>query len=128
MGLRGSRSLFRLLAGWIAWWVVLVAWKLGPAIPVLLRVSGEGAKGSANVSFGDGGFSATISEGATVAWEGHVSFLMLVLLIGVPPLIIWGVWLRSGKRSSSAPLLGEGQADHVGRSSPERAGREQRRQ
>jgi hypothetical protein len=108
---RGSRSVFRLLAGWLGWWVILAAWKLGPAIPALLRVSQEGAKGSANVSFGDGGFSATISEGTTIAWEGHISFIKLVLLVGLPPLVLWVVWLRTGRRPDAPDLIGEGAAE-----------------
>ena len=126
MELRGPRSLVRLLASWIAWWLILVAWKLGPAIPALLRVSQEGAKGSANVSFGDGGFTATITEGTTTAWEGHISFIALVLLAGVPPLILWALWLR---RSGSAPveMIGEGSVEIDGRLREVRVSEERRR-
>src|SRR4029079_14658157 len=108
MALRGPRSLLGLITGWVAWWVILAAWKIGPAIPAISRVSREGAKGSANVQFGDGAFSATILEGGKVTWEGHISFLALVLLVAVPPLILWALWLRSQKRADAPILIGEG--------------------
>lgn len=106
-----KRSSSRLLATWIGWWVLLATWKLGPAIPALLRVSKEGAKGNASINFGDGGFSATIVEGGTTAWEGHISFIALVLLVGVPPLILWALWLRGKNRADSPELIGEGSAE-----------------
>ena len=120
MGIRGPRSLFRLLASWIGWWVVLAAWKLGPAIPAILRVSKEGAKGNANVSFNDGVFGAQITEGSTVTWEGHISFIMLVLLVCVPPLILWAFWLRGKARADSPELLEPGSADAAGVSPQDR--------
>jgi hypothetical protein len=127
MASRGSRSLFRLLAGWIGWWAILAALLIGPAIPAILRVSDEGVKGSVSVSFGDGAFSATVSEAGKVIWEGSVSFIMLVLLAGVPPLIIWGLWLRRRERPGSPDLIGEGALDAGGLPNVERAHEEQRR-
>jgi hypothetical protein len=120
---RGSRPLLRLLASWVAWWVLLAAWKLGPAVPAILRVSREGANGNANISFGDGGFSATISEGSAVTWQGHTSFLTLVLLVGIPPLILWALWLRAQKRVDAPELIGEGGAEPVGLEETERTKR-----
>jgi hypothetical protein len=123
MGLRGPRSLPGLLASWIGWWVVLAAWKLGPAVPALLRVSREGAKGSASFNFGDGGFSATITEGTTPAWEGHISVIGLVLLVAVPPLVFWALWLRGKSRASDPALVGEGSAQPADLSRDERVKR-----
>jgi hypothetical protein len=54
---QGSRrSLVPLLAGWVAWWLMLAAWKLASAVPAILRVSQEGAKGNASANYGDDGF------------------------------------------------------------------------
>ena len=125
---RGSRSLFRLLAGWIGWWAILAALMIGPAIPAILRIADENAKGSASVSFGDGAFSATISEAGNVIWDGSISFIMLVLLAGVPPLIIWGLWLRRRDRLESPDLIGEGAVDADGLPNVDRVHEEQRRQ
>src|SRR4051794_31086367 len=108
MGSRGSRPLLRLLAGWLGWWVILAAWKIGPALPAILRVTRPDAKGNANVAFGEKGFSATITEGSTVAWEGHITLLKLVLLITVPPLILWVLWLLTVKRPDEPELVGDG--------------------
>lgn len=93
---------------WVAWWAVLALWKLGPAVPALRRVSQEDAHGSASVNFSDGGFSATITEGAKVAWEGRISILSLTLLVGVPPLILWAMWLRRQKRPDPPAQIAEG--------------------
>jgi hypothetical protein len=111
MALRGPRSLFGLVAGWIAWWVFLAAWKIGPAVPAIYRVSRDGAHGTANIQFGDGAFSATIVEGGKVAYEGRIGFLPLVLLIALPPLLLWALWLRSPKRTDAPDLIGEGAPD-----------------
>jgi hypothetical protein len=121
MAFRRSRSLFSLLASWVGWWVILAAWKLGPALPALYRVSREGAKGNANVQFGDDGFSATIAEAGKVAWEGHISLFALVLLIAVPPLLLWALWLRTRKRADDPELLGEAVESVVVQTDAERA-------
>ena len=87
-----------LLLGWSMYWVALLAGLLAPAIPALWRISRPDAHGSASASFGDGAFKVMISEGTTVAWTGEISFLTLVLLFGVPPLILWAFWLRAHRR------------------------------
>lgn len=98
-----------LLASWVAWWIALTLWGIGSAIPLLWRVSQEGAKGNASVSFGDGGFQATITEAGRAAWHGEISYLSLVLLVGIPPLILWALWARAQKRhAGDSDLLAAG--------------------
>src|SRR3954466_11090074 len=97
-----------LLASWVVWWLVLILWGIWPAIGPIWRVTRPGAKGNASVSFGDGGFSATITNGTATAWEGHISFLRLILLAGIPPLVLWLLWLRAQKkRDPDRQLLGD---------------------
>ena len=110
---RRSRSVAWLFASWIAWWLILVAWKLGSAVPAIMRVSQEGAKGSASANYGDGGFSATITEAGKTIWEGRISLVSLVLLVGIPPLVLWGIWLRSHRPGDSPGLIDAGDADHI---------------
>jgi hypothetical protein len=102
-----------LVSSWIAWWIILAAWGLGPAVPALMRVSGGGAHGSASLSFENGGLDATITEGSAVTWHGHASFLSFVLLVGVPPLVLWGLWLWTRKRPDAQELIGQPPAERV---------------
>jgi hypothetical protein len=61
------------------------------------------------VSFGDGGFQATITEAGRAAWHGEISYLSLVLLVGIPPLILWALWARAQKRhAGDSDLLAAG--------------------
>src|ERR1041385_3666350 len=87
-----------LLASWVVWWIALTLWGLGPAIGPISRVSREGATGNGNISFSDGAFHASIVEAGKTSWQGDISFLKLILLAGIPPLIIWALWLRARRR------------------------------
>ena len=60
--------------------------------------------GSVNVSFGNGAFTANILEGSRTTWTGGVSLLTLVLLVAVPPLLLWLVWLVGTSRTNNAEL------------------------
>src|SRR4051812_31193111 len=113
-----------LLASWVAWWLVLILWGIWPAIGPIWRVSRPDARGNASVSFGDGGFHAAITEAGGTAWQGDISFLKLVLLAGIPPIILWILWQRAQKRQDRDPdLLSEGPVDlgRLGRRRSKRA-------
>jgi len=90
-----------LLLGWCAYWLALVLAALGSAMPSIMRVSKlpEGL-GHASVSFGDQGLQGVITEGSSQLWSLDVSFLGLIFLIGVPPLVLWALWLRVHKRET----------------------------
>jgi hypothetical protein len=92
-----------LLLAWCAYWVALIVIRLGPAIAIGWRMSQHpGSKGSAAINFGNGVFSGTISEAGRASWTGSISFLTLVLLVGVPPLLLWLVWLAGTSRTNNA--------------------------
>jgi hypothetical protein len=75
---------------------------LSPAISTLWRISRPGQHGSASAGFGDGRISATISDAGQTMWSGSISFLMLSLLVAIPPLLLWLAWLASSSRTNNA--------------------------
>ena len=93
----------QLLLAWSAYWVGLVLVKLGPALLAGWRMSQHvNGHGSANANVGDGILSANIVDGGRTAWTGSISVLTLALLIAVPPLLIWLVWLAAPSRTKHA--------------------------
>ena len=99
-----------LLAAWSTYWLALLVWGIGSALPAFWRISQPDAKGSASVNFGDKGVELTVMDGAVTAFHGAISFRLVVLLGAVPPLILWAFWLRAHRRGEPAvprPLLDE---------------------
>jgi hypothetical protein len=82
-----------LLAGWLAYWAVLFAVTLGPAVAAALRVvNAPDSHGKIDVS-SDGGSLVAHITGAGVAWSGSTSLTTAALWIAGPPLLLWLVWL-----------------------------------
>ena len=92
----------QLLLAWSVYWAGLGLVTLRPAIAALWRLSGAKGHGSANVGFNNGILSATIVDGTQTAWSGSISFLTLALLVTVPPLLLWLVWLAGSARTNHA--------------------------
>jgi len=96
---------YQLLLAWCAYWVLLLAATVGPALPAILRATrGEGNHGEINASFGDGGFSFVVKEMGRVTWSGSIHLLPAALWVAVPPLLLWVLWLRA--RSRPTPTYG----------------------
>ena len=91
-----------LLLGWIAYWTALLIVATGPAVPAMLRATAPTAKGEINVSLGDAGLSLTVKQAGSVTWSGSVHVFTAALWIGIPPLILWALWLRA--RSTRPPV------------------------
>jgi hypothetical protein len=92
-----------LLLAWCGYWIALVLITLGPVIVSLKRLMGDtNSHGSANVSFGNGRFTANISQAGHPTWVGSVSVLTLALLVAVPPLVLWLMWLIGASRTNNA--------------------------
>jgi hypothetical protein len=100
-----------LLAAWSTYWVALLLWGLGSALPAIWRMTRPEAKGSGSMHFGNGGFHLKI-EGAGTAWDGSVSWRAVILLVAIPPLILWGFWLRSQRRAGDIVLGSAGELVH----------------
>lgn len=81
-----------LLAAWIAYWIVLVFAWLGSAIPLLLRMWRTGAHGTASFSANGGVISGIISTGEHT-WARTLPYGMLTLVLIVPPLLLWLLWV-----------------------------------
>ena len=102
-----------LVASWVAYWTVLAAATLPPAARALLKVSRDGAHGSANVAVGDAGLHASITLAGVTVWDATIAVSTLVLWIAGPPLLLWLSWLISAS----------GTRDAVEQHSPEQLGR-----
>jgi hypothetical protein len=92
---------YQLLLAWAAYWVLLLAVTLGPALPAILRATREGGHGEINASFSDTIMSFTVKEAGQVTWTGSVHFLTATLWIALPPLALWVLWLRARSRPTT---------------------------
>lgn len=91
-----------LLAAWAAYWIGLVAVKLGAGIVAALRVMNAAQEhGNINVSMNDGILSSTVT-GDGVHWTGSTSVMSLVLWLCGPPLILWLLWLVTRRAPTPA--------------------------
>lgn len=90
---------YQLLLSWTAYWVLLLAVTLGPALPAILRATrATGNHGEINASVSDTVLSFTVKEMGQVTWTGSVHFLTAALWIALPPLALWMLWLRARSR------------------------------
>lgn len=92
--MRASLSDWRprhLLGAWIAYWIFALLVALGPAIPLLWRLSRTGGHGKISLAAANGAVSLSIASGAE-AWARSVSYGALTLLVIVPPLLLWVAW------------------------------------
>jgi hypothetical protein len=82
-----------LLGAWLAYWVVLFAVTLSPAIAAALRVvNTPSSHGKIDVS-SDGGSLVARITGPGVSWSGSTSLIAAALWIAGPPLLLWLAWL-----------------------------------
>lgn len=96
-----------LLAAWIVYWLALVVVAVIPPLLAFLRMpEGPGDPRSANLSFGDGVFTASVKYLDRVMWSGSIHLLSLALLLAGPPLALFVAWLASRRRerADAAPL------------------------
>lgn len=91
-----------LLLAWSAYWVGLILVKLWPAIAAGWRLSEAGGRGSATAGVTDGILSAKIVDSGQTIWAGSIALSTLALLLAVPPLVLWLVWLISSSRTNNA--------------------------
>jgi hypothetical protein len=83
-----------LLLAWATYWIALLVVALGPAVPAILRATRPNAHGEINASFNNSVFSLTVKEAGQLLWSASIHAFPLALWIGVPPLILFALWLR----------------------------------
>ncbi len=88
-GLRG------LLASWAAYWVGLIAIRLGPAVGPIWTATHSTAHGTVSVSTGSDAFSLVVTTGGATTYTTSIGVLPLVLWLALPPLALWFLWLAS---------------------------------
>lgn len=92
----------QLFLAWAAYWVGLVVVTLGRAIALGYRVTQEaGEHGSINAGFNNDVLTANIINSGQTVWTGSTTLLRLVLLVAIPPLILWLIWLAGSSRASN---------------------------
>lgn len=97
----------QLLLAWSAYWLGLVLVTLMPAFAAGWRISQQPhAHASANAGFNNDVLSATIIDGGRTVWTGSITLLSLTLLVAVPPLLLWLVWLAGSARTNNAGAVG----------------------
>jgi len=86
-----------LLGAWIAYWIFVVLVGLGPAIPLIWRISRAGGHGVITGGAADGAITFAITSGAS-AWTRSLSYGALTLLLVVPPILLWVAWAAARPR------------------------------
>jgi hypothetical protein len=99
---RRSRP-WQLFLAWSLYWLGLALVTLMPAIEAAWRMSQQAnGHGSANAGVTDGILSASIVESGRTMWDGSIHLFNLALLVGIPPLILWLLWLIGAARTNHA--------------------------
>jgi hypothetical protein len=91
-----------LFLAWCAYWVALILVKLGPALFAGWQLSRPGTQGTANAGVTDGIISASISQSGHTMWSGAIPLTQLAMLVALPPLALWLVWLLASSRTNNA--------------------------
>jgi hypothetical protein len=82
-----------LFAAWGTWWLILLL-QLTPAFIAIWKALNAGTgKGEFGISFDNGVIKLGVSVASQAIYSGSISFLNLVLLVGLPPLAMWLIWV-----------------------------------
>jgi hypothetical protein len=101
---KGRRFRVRnLLFAWSAYWLALIVVGLSPAIIALWRVAHAGpGRGNVNAGVSDTGLSATVIQDGITTYTGSISLTSAILLLALPPLVMWVVFLLAAPRTINA--------------------------
>ncbi|HXT16398.1 MAG TPA: hypothetical protein VN706_12250 [Gemmatimonadaceae bacterium] len=93
-----------LLASWVGYWVVLAAITMGPGIVAIWKATQSGpGQGNVSLNFSNGLFSLVVQANGHTTYTGSAHLLAIALLVGVPPLVLFGLWLR--ERRSAVEMV-----------------------
>jgi hypothetical protein len=119
-----------LLLSWTAYWLALVVVGLSPAIIAIQRLASLGpGRGNVNAGVSDTGMYATVIQDGVTTYNGSISLLTVALLVALPPLVMWAVFVLATPRTNDAdendvvrqahvPSLNAGDTEFFSRSSP----------
>lgn len=93
-----------LFLSWLAYWIVLVAVALGPAVPAILRATAPKAKGEISATVGDSLLSLIVKQSGQITWSESVHVLTAALWLAVPPLVIWALWVAARGSATREPV------------------------
>ena len=92
-----------LLLAWAAYWLALIIVGLSPAIIAIRRVTALGpGRGKVNAGISDTGMYASVFQDGTLTYNGSISLLSVALLVALPPLVMWAVFLIAASRTNDA--------------------------
>jgi hypothetical protein len=114
-----------LLLSWVAYWIALVAVRLGGAIMAIRHVTSlPKGRGSFSLTFDDV-FSLKVIDSGRTVWSGSAAFGEVVLWFAGPPLLLFVLWLLARPRrgevtdaEAAHAALGEGPYAGVARADP----------
>ncbi len=101
---------WQLVTAWIGWWIAVPLVGLSRAlIAVRHATTLTGEHGSVSLNVGSDGLGLTVVEAGHTTWTNSISPLAAVLVLSVPPLLLWVAWLRARSRGAAleapAPAL-----------------------
>ena len=92
-----------LLFSWTAYWLALIVVGLSPAIVAIRRVASVGpGRGHINAGISDTGMYATVIQDGVTTYNGSISLLAVALLVALPPLIMWAIFVLAAARTNDA--------------------------
>ena len=93
-----------LLFAWSAYWLALIVVGLAPAISAIWRLSHAGpGHGKVDAGISDAtGMHATVIQDGITTYSGSVSLMTVMLLLALPPLVMWAVFLLIAPRTINA--------------------------
>lgn len=104
-----------LLFSWFAYWIAIIAIKLGPAIAAGVRATSGPSDGQSKINAGwsdAAGLTVEIVEKGVKIYSGTASLASIIGWAVVPPLVLWAAWLAIGAKQRRTQrereLLGEG--------------------
>lgn len=93
-----------LFISWLIYWIALIVATIGPAVPAIIRATGEKAHGQISANVGDGGLSLIVKQSGVTTWSGSCHLLTAALWLAVPPLLLWVLWLASRRAPAHEPV------------------------
>jgi hypothetical protein len=92
-----------LLISWCAYWGATLLVLLWPVWQFAYRLQqSPDDHGTISAGFGDGGFTAKVTDPAGTIWNSSIGLLPLTLLLAGPPLLLWVAWFIAVSRTNNA--------------------------